>query len=139
MRNPQAPPTTARADISAFKGACYTVYLFLFMTGIALIASAIASARSHRRNGTTLLVIMFVFIFIAFLLILVLIHTYWPDGFIYQRRAMRKHPQDEELARLARPVSISNLEFEQLVPKPLAVKTRASRTADLRRWGMVGI
>ena len=119
----RAAPTHPSATTSAFKGACCTLYLFLFMTGIALIASSIASARSHHRNGTTLLVTMFVFLFVALLLILAFIHTFWPDGLIFQRRALQRQLQmrDEEMAR---PVSVTDAEYEAMVPKPLAVKTK---------------
>ncbi len=137
MRKDVRQQASASSTISAFKGACYTIYLFLAMTATALMAAAIASARSHHRNGTTLLVVMFVFIFIAFLLILALIHTFWPDGVIYQCCAMKKLIRDEEMARMVRPVSVSDAKFQKLVPRPLAVKTKASKTTDLRRWRMV--
>ena len=78
-----------------FRWACYTTYLMMLIVGLGLAFSAVASARTHHHEATTILLVIFGYTFVAWLVILAGIHAFWPHGWIYSRRNGQKLTQEE--------------------------------------------
>ncbi len=73
-----------------FRWACYGAYLMLLTMGLGPAFSALASARTHHHEATTILLVIFGYTFVVWLIILVGIQASWPEGWIHKRRRRRK-------------------------------------------------